>query len=406
MKRQFSLGTVFRMSDKSLLRRFFEEMGADATEVPWDKIGRKNIDILQKFFDELPPSERDQAEVVLRHVHALACEKGIEALGEAADTHQADESWGEHYLSEMGLYSKALAAWLYHRDIFETAAQYFEADSRTWWRKRLDLPKVTPNFDTATRNNLEQDIEAFLKQKQGRGCVCTVENLCRPSGVFYFIAHPDDYVRDTLVHDEEKLLVHQTIRQTFEIAFAYDSVRGTSELSANLSKPVKETLEEIFLRNILNVTPDEDEKKPFDLSVLLDPNFSLETHPEDHLRVHVTSLTLLWPGRAELSVTPKGPISARVLARSGVNIKEYPLELATVTKAKFRFEFLVPGKGRPKTLTFEIGPPDSCTLGNQQPDRVKTAYKYLIEWGIVYENATETKNEESAGRVAVSVAHK
>jgi hypothetical protein len=32
---------------------------------------------LQKLFDELPPPQRDQAEVILRHVHSLACEQGI-----------------------------------------------------------------------------------------------------------------------------------------------------------------------------------------------------------------------------------------------------------------------------------------------------------------------------------------
>ena len=66
------------------------------------------IKILQKLFDELPPSKRDQAEVVLRYVHALGYEKGVEALGEAADTYKADQSWPNHYLSDMGLYTNRL----------------------------------------------------------------------------------------------------------------------------------------------------------------------------------------------------------------------------------------------------------------------------------------------------------
>ena len=397
MKRQFSLGTVFRMADKPLLRRFFEEMGAVTTEVPWDKIGRKNIDILQKLFDELPSSKRDGAEVVLRHVHALACEKGIEALGEAADTHQADESWGEYYLSEMGFYSKALAAWLHHRDIFETAAQYFGADSRTWWRKRLDLPKVTPNFDIATRNNLEREIEAFLKQKQGRGYACTVEHIRRPNGVFYFIAHPDDYVRDTLVHDEDKLLVHQTIRQTFEIAFAYDSVHGISELSARLSKPVKETLEEIFLRNILIMTPEKEEQKPFDLSRLLDPNFELTTRPEDRIIAFVTSVTFGWGTDYTVCYETRGNDSILELAIRNIETRGLINARLIVKKAKFRFLFYG-DTGKPKSMTFEVGIPDSCTLRNQDPARVEKAQYYLKQWRIAndtHENSIARGNVES-----------
>lgn len=240
MKRQFSLGTVFRMADQTLLRRFFETFGVEVKSVPWDEITRRNIGELLDFFDSLPQHKRDEVEIALRQIHALACEKGMESLGEAADIHRPDESWTEYYLSEMNLYSKSLSAWILHRYIFDDAIQLFETDSRSWLRKRVDLPKMTPNFNIETRNSLEREIESFLKRKQGRGYPCTVEMVKRANGVYYFFAHPDDYVKDALVHDDDRLLVHQTIRQTFEIAFAYDSVHGTSDLSAKLSKKVKE----------------------------------------------------------------------------------------------------------------------------------------------------------------------
>ncbi|MDR0871552.1 MAG: hypothetical protein LBN39_12255, partial [Planctomycetaceae bacterium] len=67
-----------------------ETFGADVELVPWDKLKRNDIDVLLKLFDELPPDKRDEAEVVLRHVHALSCEQGVQALGEAADELHAD----------------------------------------------------------------------------------------------------------------------------------------------------------------------------------------------------------------------------------------------------------------------------------------------------------------------------
>ncbi|HBT75942.1 MAG TPA: hypothetical protein DEB39_03255 [Planctomycetaceae bacterium] len=399
--RQFSLGTVLRMTDKFLLRRFFESFGADIEQVPWDDITRRNIDFLQRLFDELPSTDRDRAEVVLRHVHALAGEKGMESLGEAAETFHADASWNEFFLSEMNLYSKALSAWLDYQDIFDYAIQFFQVDTLSWWRKRVDLPMIEPNFDDDARTELEDEIASFFRTKQGRGYVCTIEMVERSNGVYYFFAYPDDYVRDTLVHDENENLVSQTIRQTFEIVFAYDRNEGSCDLYAKLSKTLKEELELIFLQRILDFAPEDEEKAPYDLSMLLDPTFQLTTRPEDNLDVRVTSLTLFWPGRAEISITPRGPLSPQELARQGIR---FPLAQATVKKARFRFEFLVSGTGRSKTLTFEIGPPDACTLKNQQPDRVETVHRYLKEWGMEHEDENETATTATPRRLARPVA--
>ncbi len=383
MKRQFSLATVFRMAEKSLLCRFFDSLGVEVDSVPWDKITRRNITDLLAFFDSLPQIKRDEAEIALRQIHALGCEKGVESLGEAADQHRPDESWAEYYLSDMSLYSKSLSAWLFHRNIFDDAVRFFDVDTRTWWRKRIDLPMVTPIFNIETRNSLEREIEAFLKEKQGRGFPCTVELVKRAGGAYYFFAYPDDYVLDALVHDDERFLVHQTIRKTFEIVFVYDSINGTSEISANLSVPVKERLEEIFLRHILNVTPEEDEPKPFDLSMLLDPNFQLVTRPEDRIRATLVAMTVGIGDGYSVCYASKKNHSIHQYALS--RIDELPANAGiTVKHAKFRFEFFTE-TGRPKTLTFEVSVPNSCTLKNQAPVRVEKAQYYLKQWRIAHD---------------------
>ncbi|GHT26758.1 hypothetical protein FACS18942_04810 [Planctomycetales bacterium] len=209
MARQFSFGTVFRMTEKPFLKSFFETFEADVEQVPWDKLKRNDIDLLLKLFDELPPDKRDEAEVVLRHVHVLSCEHGVQTLGEAADELHADESWGEVYLSEKNLYTKAMSAWLTHCEIFDHAVRFYEMDSLSWWRKRVDLPKITPVFDETVKKNLENELEQFFRTKQGRGFVCTAEMFARSNGTYYFYARSDDYVRDTFVHDKDKHLVRQ-----------------------------------------------------------------------------------------------------------------------------------------------------------------------------------------------------
>ncbi|MDR0522186.1 MAG: hypothetical protein LBH00_10085, partial [Planctomycetaceae bacterium] len=90
----------------------------ETCQIPWDKLKRNDIDVLLKFFDDLPPDKRNETEVVLRHVHVLSCEQGTQTLGEAADELRPDETWADIYLSDKNLYSKAMSAYLFYREIF------------------------------------------------------------------------------------------------------------------------------------------------------------------------------------------------------------------------------------------------------------------------------------------------
>ena len=396
MKRQFSLGTVFRMSDKTQLRQFFTLFSKETDMIGWEDVNRRNILALEQFFDALPPPVRAQAEVILRNIHALACEEGMEALGDAAKTLHDDSSWNEMFHSTRNLYTKSLSAWLDYRDIFECAVQFFGIDSRTWWRKRIDLPKITPELDEDAIENLENEIEILLKTTQGRGYVCTVEMTARSNGVYYFFAHPDDYVRDSLVHDDDNNLVHQTIRQTFEIVFAYDSIEGSSELSARLPKRLREALEATFLKHVLGVEPAFEERRPFDLSMLLDPHFMPVTSSNDRVDVFINSITLDWNTGYTIGYRAKGSHSIRefMFERIGDDLDNRRL---IVRRARFRFVFHV-ASGRAKTLTFEIGPPFACTLKNQNPEHVEIVHRYLKQWRIEHD---ENENTIVAGSTVV-----
>ncbi|MDR3109285.1 MAG: hypothetical protein LBU65_06300, partial [Planctomycetaceae bacterium] len=384
MSRQFSFGTVFRMTEKPLLCSFFESFGADVNQVPWDKLKRNDVDVLLKLFDELPPDKRNQAEVVLRNVHALSCEQGVQALGEAADELHADESWADVYLSEKNLYTKAMSAWLSHREIFDHAVRFYEMDSLSWWRKRVDLPKIIPVFDETVKENLEDELEQFFRTKQGRGFVCTAEIFARSNGTYYFYAYPDDYVEDALVHNETGDLVPQAIRKTFELVFAYDSVEGTCGLAIKAVKTVKIALEKIFLRNLLNIQPPDTEKNPFDLSVLLAPDFVPATLPEDGIDVFLTEIKYSFEDDSSIEHSVKG--SRSVLADTLVlieNLKRQDTRIA-VKKARFRFVFH-PATDKAKTMTFHITSTGSCDMKKQLPEHIAKAHFYLKQWRI--ENA-------------------
>jgi hypothetical protein len=178
--------------------------------------------------------------------------------------------------------------------------------------------------------------------------------------------------------------------------FAYNSIEGTSELSAKLPKRIKESLEGIFLKHILGVDASQDEEKPFDLSMLLDPNFKLTTLPDDNLQVFVNGITFGWGTSYTVGCFRKGSDSVRKFALERIDDAVNHPQIV-VKKARFRFVFLCADQGKPRTLTFEIGPPFTCTLKNQQPDRVEKAHYYLKQWRIEHAQEENSHAQRNVG---------
>ena len=404
MTRQFSMRTVLRAMDKPLLRKLFEELGFETGHIPWNNLRGQCLVSLHSFVDELTRPEHDRLETIFRNVTMLANAEGMNVLKEAAGEIE-EEGWTNLFQSDQNLYSKSLAAWMFHREIFEKALSLYQVSSLTWWRKRVDLPKITPEFTEEHRENLEDDLQTFFKEEQGRGFCCTVEMMEMRPGIFYFFAYPDDHIKNTLVHNHDNCLVHRIIRETFEVVFVYDRHEGSSELHAKLSRRLKAKLEQIFLDHILAMAPPAYEESPYDLSVLLDPGFTPVTEPQDRINVRVLKVTLEWTGKFGLTLDIKN--GATILDA----IEEYSLQeaftLASQAKAthgKFRFEFYSEDGGKPKTVTFEIGVPFSNTLKSQHPDRAELIHKYLKKWGIEYDESVADVSSASRLHAAANLS--
>lgn len=116
MARVFSVNTVFRMSDLSLFCKFFTQIGAEhIDDVPWDALSQREIKPLINLYMEMSPELQAVAEVALRNIHAIGCEKGMESLAEAAQNSSAE--WDVLFHSELSVYNKSLIIWLFHRKI-------------------------------------------------------------------------------------------------------------------------------------------------------------------------------------------------------------------------------------------------------------------------------------------------
>jgi len=333
----------------------------------------------------MPRSDQDTIEGEMRSVFDLACPSGIDAIFEGAIR------CGELTLSaampeDLAPYGKSMWAWLNRSEAFKKALLIHQVESLSWWRKRNDLPMVTPDMSPDGRSRLEEEIGSMLTWEQGRGKVCTVETLER-GGTVYFFAHPDDFVQNVTAHDVDGKLEPRTFRPTFPIVFAYNQSEGTLELYAKVPAKLKRRLEEIFARAVLEKelgpwAPD----AAYELNHLKDPSFELETDPEDCLRVHISRMRLAPKnsGRRILVGIDEDDSTDTIHKAMAecLNQERLPLSEVWVNLATFCFEFL-PMEGRkPGRLTFDVGFPSSCSLRNAARERVELVQKYLKRWKI------------------------
>lgn len=382
--RQFLLHSVLRLVPNVLLQELFAKLGHPDFYPGWEKRKEREIGPILDYLDTQPREKFDEIESALRSVAELANERGMESLVDACSV------CGEPNVLEpvpcwVSVWGRSMFMWLRHRTVFEKAQIIHQVDHMTWWRKRNDLPRNTPDASPAAIDELAGDISALLKA-QGRGKDCTVEMLTR-GDVDYFCAFPDDFVQNVLIHDEDHKLAPATFRRTLQIVFAYDRKEGSLETYAKLTKPIKERLEVLFAKAILHWDLDAyDPDAAYELDQLKDAWFDLSTDPTDQIQVRIRKLRLSGKNsgrRVLIEVDDADPDDDihKAIAEC-VHLEAVPLSEWHVTQVTFRFEFLPMVGRKPGRQSFDVGYPHSCSLRNARPERVEIIQKYLKRWKI------------------------
>ena len=386
MTRYFSLPTVLRMTPKNLVRLFFDRLGHPLGDVPWDRLSPRQIQPILEAFQQLPATEQNAAEAALHNVFDLACENGLRAIHEAAEGVMGNAK-DLAVPSDGGIYSTSIWTWIHYPDVFDRAMLLFEVDQLTRWRKRKGVSRVAPHTSPAILSRFAGVIGEILQREEGRGRRCTVEHVGRKNGTDFYLAYPDDFVHAVLMHDDQGGLLPRTVRQTFELVFAYTQADGTLELNAKVLSRLKPELEDIFCEIILG--------QPavlrgcgavYDLNVLKDGPDRLQTDPEDYLTAVVRRLRLSIPESREvitLEANRAGdPLSVYRMLSEYLNRERLPLADLEVAAATIGLVFHPTDRRKPGRLTFDVARPDTCTLRNHQADKVALAQKYLKRWGI------------------------
>ena len=385
MSRQFSLGTVFRMVTNELLAQFFVQLENPCWGMDWQRRPRRHVESVQQCMDYFECPQREAAELILRHVFDLACRSGIEAIRDAARLLQGDNLLRQ-IPESMNPHCQAMWTWLNAPQVFEQALLYHQVEELSWWSKRDDLPRVAARTDAETLDWFAGDVARLLQQKQGRGRQCTIEHISREDGTDYFFCFPDDYVKTVMVHNRSGRLVTKTLRQTFEIVFAWSRQQGTLEISARLGKRLKQQLEESFAWMILDeqVGP-RAAQKVYDLNRLKERHFQLDTDPSDNILARLQRLWFKLPDRIRsiMLESKDGPCDdMRDMVEKYLIHEHCSLEDLNIIEARFQLQFArTTGRGR-GSMTFDVAHPDRCNLRRHRPERVAVARKHLRIWRI------------------------
>ena len=381
MSRIYSLPTFFRMVPNSMLKGFFDQRGVDTSEVPWKYLKQREVKQLLQMFRELPHDTQLEFEGIFQDVFDLACETGFESLQHAAEIFN-EHLWLKSFEKKPSLYAISFWAWYAYRPMFQFALARHHAKHLLWWRKRKMLPILKPDWNDDTRHALESALQNYFVEKQNRGDVCTVEMQTFDERTYYFFAWPDDYIRHFQQHDEEGNLKPKRARPTFGIVFAYDSEEGTLAIHAKGSEKMKSELEEIFLASVICQSCEQSENVPYDLSVLAWSNFTLASDPEDCVLIQLKELRLKWRQCGSVHFRPDRNVKWTTMLEKTALSEELSRADAMVEYAKFQFLFFSNLDEKGGSLTFEITPPNRCTLQNRDPKRVELIRKYLRKWRI------------------------
>jgi hypothetical protein len=386
MTRQFSLPTLFRMLPNDLLAEFFARLDNPCWSMDWDHRPQRNVESVLQCLNYFPPRQRESAELILRNVFDLACESGLHALHDAGRQLNST-AYLKALPDSMNAYGQAMWSWLKHPDVFEYALLFQQVERLSWWRKRDDLPSVTPETDADSLRAMASDVMRLLTKEQGRGQRCTIEHAHRDDDTDYFFCFPDDYVKTVLVHDQRDRLITKSLRQTFEIIFAYRQQQGVLELHARVPARLKNELEEAFAWNILGerIGP-RIPRRTYDLNRLKERRFDLTTDPSDPVHVELRKVRLNLPDgvrRITLeSSKARGGEDVFNMVDECLNQNSVGLDNVEISLATFRFHFSATNTHRRGSITFDVAHPNQCNLRSHRPERVAVARKHLKLWRI------------------------
>jgi len=379
MPQHYSTQDFFRRAPNSLLARYFQNqelfLDLDFTALKETKPDK----LLDHWFD-LPTVQRNTVETLFRQIFEMSCRNGLTAIIDEAEFHLGKDS-EEHkrFTSSMAElpnhFHRILTVFLDHPEWWQGATRLYHADTLSYWRKRHHLGHQKAAVDDASLEQLATQLSDYFHLHEGRGKNCQVEPY-RRGELDYFFAFPEDHSQHSLewVNGE---FANRPHNPAFEVVFVYSQKDESLDLNYRGSYKTITPLQTLFANIILKLDglpPDPKDGRVYDLNPLRNTDFQFIYPPDSKIEaVTVKKLRLssrkTQGERITLETDQTDQPDATYQLQEKIE-QVYPLNLYSVTQVKINAKLkMEPGK-EPKSVTFQLTHPNSCTLKYEPHDLI------------------------------------
>jgi hypothetical protein len=343
MPQHYSTQDFFRRAPNSLLARYFQTqelfLDLDFTTLKETKPDK----LLGHWFD-LPTVQRNTIETLFRQIFEMSCRNGLTAIIDEAEFHLGKDS------EEHKRFTSSMAELPNH---FHRILTVF-LDHPEWWQGALS---------------------DYFHLHEGRGKNCQVEPY-RRGELDYFFAFPEDHSQHSLewVNGE---FANRPHNPAFEVVFVYSQKDGSLDLNYRGSYKTITPLQTLFANIILKLDglpPDPKDGRVYDLNPLRNTDFQFIYPPDSKIEaVTVKKLRLssrkTQGERITLETNQTDQPDAIYQLHEKIE-QSYPLNLYSVTQVKINATLkMEPGK-EPKSVTFQLTHPNTCTLKYEPHDLI------------------------------------
>jgi hypothetical protein len=379
----------FRQMPNWLLARYFQERGLFA-DLDFTAMKETKPDALFAAWMELPEENRNRMDAEFREVALLSSEQGFCAIRDEAEwqlreTPEAFTAFVEKLAALDGHFERAMVTFLDHGQFWKGALLFCHADSLAYWRKRKGFPHVAASVHEDGRNELAESIRPYFRQIEGRGNNCVVDAF-RRGELDYFFAYPEDYSQQS-IEWVEGAFARRPHNPAFEVIFVYSQKDGTLDLNYRGGHKALEPLQAMFASAILKLPelpPDPEDTRIYDLDPLSKRGFQFVYESSGGIEsVAVKKLRLTDKVVRGDRITLEADAGARADAIYDLLEKvekSVPLKLCRVTQAEVVAKIATDPKSTPKSETFRITYPNSCSL--KYDDMDLKLRKMLLDSGI------------------------
>jgi hypothetical protein len=377
MTRHYSTREFFRQMPNALLARYFH---AHDLFSDFDFAAMKEAQPEELFtaWLELPDAQRNTMDAEFRDIFEMSCESGFRAILDEAEWHLATEPQAHtEFVDKLAAlanhYERAMITFLDRAEFWNGATLFHHADTRTYWRKRKNLPHQLAAVHEDGRRELADLIRNYFHHTEGRGKNCVVEAFRRGERD-YFFAYPEDYSQQSTewVDGEFGRRPHNP---AFEVIYVYSQKEGRLDLNFRGSNKATERLQGMFATAILKLPelpPDPKDGRIYNLNPLRERNFQFIFDVGSSIQsVAVKKLRLSSRGKKGDRITVEADASGNphaiydLLDKIG---KSLPLYLYNVTQAELVASVMVDANKPPKSVTIRITHPNSCSLKYDELD--------------------------------------